>query len=119
MALRVVEMASVAVLLSAIWVLAVRPWRRTREVRIEGLLLGLGLRARLLGWWPQLSQTAVLALMWVFFFVFDFVAENLIIRTSEAYSFVRTEESLTLWAGEQYQFPLYERLPGRLRRARR
>lgn len=175
-ALRVVELASVAVLLTATWVLAVRPWRRTREVRIEGLLvvggifgfvmdswlnlydflfafnahsvnlgawsahlpfhndgvpteygeallwglpmyvyfcsaeaaLGLGLRTRLLGRYPQLSQTAVLALMWVFFFVFDFVAENLIIRTSEAYSFVRTEESLTLWAGEQYQFPLYE-----------
>jgi hypothetical protein len=70
--------------------------------------LGLGLRDRLLGRFPQLSQTAVLALMWVFFFVFDFVAENLIIRTSEAYSFVRTEESLTLWAGEQHQFPLYE-----------
>lgn len=175
-ALRVVEVASVVVLLTAIWFLAIKPWRATREVRIEGLLviggifgfamdswlnlydflfafnahsvnlgawsahlpfhndgvpteygeallwglpmyvyfcsaeaaLGLGVRARLLARYPGMSQTLVLGLMFVFFFVFDFVAENLIIRTSEAYSFVRTEESLTLWPGEQHQFPLYE-----------
>ncbi len=41
-------------------------------------------------------------------FVFDFVVENLIIRTSEAYSFVQTNEALTLWAGKQCQFPIYE-----------
>ncbi|HWJ82438.1 MAG TPA: spirocyclase AveC family protein [Nocardioides sp.] len=175
-ALRVVEVASVLVLLAAIWFLAVRPWRLRREVRIEGLLivggifgfvmdswlnvygflfsfnshsvnlgawsahlpfhtpgvpteygeallwglpmyvyfcsgeaaLGLGVRALLLRRWPRMSPTLVLALMWVFFFVFDFVIENLIIRTSEAYSFVRTEGALTLWDGQQYQFPLYE-----------
>jgi len=175
-ALRLVEGASVLVLLAAVWLLAVRPWRRDREVRIEGLLivggifgfvmdswlnvygflfsfnsnsvnlgawsahlpfhrdgvpteygeallwglpmyvyfccglgaLGLGVRARLLRRWPQLSPTVVLALMWSFFFAFDLVVENLIIRTSEAYSFVRTEGALTLWAGSQFQFPLYE-----------
>jgi hypothetical protein len=56
----------------------------------------------------NLSSTAELALLWVGFFVFDFVVENLIIRLTDAYSFVRTQGSLTLWAGSQYQFPLYE-----------
>lgn len=175
-ALRVVEAASVMVLLAVIWFLAVRPWRRDREIRIEGLLivggifgfvmdswlnvygflfsfnshsvnlgawsahlpfhsggvpteygeallwglpmyvyfcageaaLGLGVRRVILARRPHTSPTLVLVAMWVFFFLFDFVVENLIIRTSEAYSFVRTEGALTLWDGSQYQFPLYE-----------
>ena len=41
-------------------------------------------------------------------FVFDFVIENLIIRIAHAYAFAQTPAALTLWAGSQYQFPIYE-----------
>lgn len=37
--LRVVEVLSVVVFLTSAWILAVRPWLRTREVTIEGLLI--------------------------------------------------------------------------------
>jgi vacuolar-type H+-ATPase subunit I/STV1 len=70
--------------------------------------MGLALRARARVWWPRTSETALLVGMWAFFFAFDFAVENAIIRLTDAYSFVRTQGSLTLWAGSQYQFPVYE-----------
>jgi len=57
---------------------------------------------------PRLSTPSILCLLGIGDFVFDFVVENAIIRLTEGYSFVRTRESLTLWPGEQYQFPIYE-----------
>jgi hypothetical protein len=57
---------------------------------------------------PGLSTQAILAILFVGDLTFDFVVENVIIRTSEAYSFVQTSGPLTLWDGEQHQFPLYE-----------
>lgn len=175
-ALRVLELLSVAVLLASAWKLAWQPWRRERKVSIEALMIvggilgfvadsflnvydflfsfnansvnlgawsaslpfhhadvptgygeallwglpmyiyfcsalgamGLALRARARVRWPDVSETLLLTGMWVFFLVFDFVVENAIIRLTEAYSFVRTQESLTFWAGSQYQFPVYE-----------
>lgn len=175
-ALRLVEVVSTSVLLVAIWFLAVRPWLRTREVRLSALLLLGGVVGFVMDCWlnqydylfafntnsvnlgawsaalpfhndgvpshyaeallwglpmyiyfcgalgavnvvfarrlrkryPSLSTPSILAILWVGDFVFDFVVENLIIRTSEGYSFVRTEKWLTLWAGEQHQFPIYE-----------
>src|SRR5581483_10025453 len=41
-------------------------------------------------------------------FVFDFAVENAIIRLSDAYAFTKTPSALTLFAGSQYQFPIYE-----------
>ncbi|WP_182379481.1 spirocyclase AveC family protein [Nocardioides sp. WS12] len=58
--------------------------------------------------WPGLSTQSILAILFVGDLVFDFVVENVIIRTTEAYSFVQTSGPLTLWDGEQHQFPLYE-----------
>lgn len=57
---------------------------------------------------PTMSIAAVLAVIWVGDFVFDFVLENIIIRTTQAYAFARTPAELTLFAGSQFQFPIYE-----------
>ena len=46
--------------------------------------------------------------IFVFEFLFDFIIENVVIRTTHAYAFAKTYEPLTLWAGEVYQFPIYE-----------
>lgn len=89
----------------------------------EGLLWGLpmyvyfcaGLGALGLYWVrrlrarrPGISNAAALSVVWLGDFAFDFVVENVIIRTTDAYAFARTEEWLTLWAGSQHQFPIYE-----------
>lgn len=57
---------------------------------------------------PGISNASALAVVWVGDFVFDFVVENAIIRTTHAYSFARTQGELTLFDGEVHQFPLYE-----------
>jgi Spirocyclase AveC-like len=44
----------------------------------------------------------------IFEFLFDFIVENVVIRTTHAYAFAKTYELLTLWAGEVHQFPIYE-----------
>lgn len=174
--LRIIEVASVLVLVASFWFLSVKPWRERREISIEALLfiggvfgfvadsflnvytylfafnshsvnlgtwvrwlpfhhagaptgygeallwglpmyvyfcsalaaMGLALKDRWVARHPNASETTVIVGLWVGFFVFDFVVENLIIRTSDAYSFVRTARPLTLWAGSQYQFPIYE-----------
>ena len=46
--------------------------------------------------------------IFVFEFLFDFIVENVVIRTTHAYAFANTYEPLTLWAGEVHQFPIYE-----------
>lgn len=58
---------------------------------------------------PSLNSKFVVFL-WVFAFefIFDFVVENVVIRVTHAYAFAKTYEPLTLWAGEVYQFPIYE-----------
>lgn len=60
--------------------------------------------ARPLGFWTALACAFVAA------FAFDFIAEVAIIRLTEAYAWPYTVASLTVWAGTQYQFPLYESL---------
>ncbi|MCW2856594.1 MAG: hypothetical protein JWR52_2209 [Marmoricola sp.] len=70
--------------------------------------MGLAVRKRARARWPRVSDTVLVTGMWVFFLAFDFVVENAIIRLTDAYSFVRTQGGLTLWAGSQYQFPIYE-----------
>lgn len=50
-----------------------------------------------------------LSVSFVAAFLADFVAESLIIRT-EAYAWANVVGSLSVWAGTQYQFPLYESL---------
>ena len=73
-------------------------------VAIVGAAVVNRLRARR----PDISNVAALSVIFVGAFIFDFVTENAIIRLSQGYSFVKTPESLTLWAGSQHQFPIYE-----------
>jgi hypothetical protein len=57
---------------------------------------------------PDLSNVALFSTIWVGEFVFDFVLENLIIRTTHGYAYAQTLGGATLWAGQLYQFPIYE-----------
>jgi hypothetical protein len=51
---------------------------------------------------------SLLAIVFVGEFAFDFVVENLAIRLTHGYAYAQTYGPLTLWAGSQFQFPLYE-----------
>jgi len=73
-------------------------------VAIVGCSAYFALRKR----WPQLSNVSLLAIVFVGEFVFDFVVENLAIRLTHGYAYAQTYGPLTLWAGSQFQFPLYE-----------
>ncbi|MFZ2172622.1 MAG: spirocyclase AveC family protein [Rhodococcus sp. (in: high G+C Gram-positive bacteria)] len=58
--------------------------------------------------YPQISKVTLFVFIFAAEFIFDFVVENVVIRTTHAYAFARTYEPLTLWPGELYQFPIYE-----------
>ena len=73
-------------------------------IAILGCQLYFWLRSRL----PRWSLVAVLAVVFVAEFAFDFVMENTVIRLTHAYSYAQTYGPLTLWAGSQFQFPIYE-----------
>lgn len=57
---------------------------------------------------PQISNARCYAVVFVLACLFDIVVENLVIRLGHGYAFVRTPEVLTINAGSQFQFPLYE-----------
>jgi Spirocyclase AveC-like len=73
-------------------------------VAIAACQLVRWLRAR----WPRISYAGIFVVVYLVEFAFDFVVENLAIRTTQAYGFAQTYGPLTLWSGSQYQFPLYE-----------
>ncbi len=75
-----------------------------RGIAILGCQLYFWLRSRL----PRWSLVSVLAMVFVAEFAFDFVMENTVIRLTHAYSYAQTYGPLTLWAGSQFQFPIYE-----------
>lgn len=54
------------------------------------------------------SKFTVFAGVFIFEFLFDFIVENVVIRTTHAYAFAKTYEPWTLWAGAVHQFPIYE-----------
>jgi len=58
--------------------------------------------------WPSITKFRLFAAVFVFEFLFDFIVENVVIRTTHAYAFAKTYEPLTLWAGTVHQFPIYE-----------
>lgn len=58
--------------------------------------------------WPDISPSTLMIIVWVGEFTFDFVLENLIIRSTHAYGFPKTYGPLTLFAGKVHQFPIYE-----------
>lgn len=59
---------------------------------------------------PEISNTAALAVVFAAACVFDFVVENAIIRGTQAYAYAKAPSGITLWAGSLYQFPVYEML---------
>jgi hypothetical protein len=56
---------------------------------------------------PALSAARVFAVAWAGFMLLDFVGEGLFLRTG-MYSYASTDHSLTLFAGNRYQFPILE-----------
>ncbi|TAM67463.1 spirocyclase AveC family protein [Mycobacterium sp.] len=73
-------------------------------VAVVGCPMYFALRSR----FPHHSNVSLLAIIFIGEFAFDFVVENLAIRLTHGYSFAQTYGPLTLWAGSQFQFPLYE-----------
>jgi hypothetical protein len=73
-------------------------------VAIPGCVAYRSMRSR----WPGLSNVSLLSIIFVGDFVFDFVVENAAIRLTHGYSFAQTYGPLTICAGSQFQFPLYE-----------
>ena len=79
-------------------------WRNCAGVAIVACHHANKVRRR----WPSISKVTLFAGIFVFEFLFDFIVENVVIRTTHAYAFAKTYEPLTLWAGEVHQFPIYE-----------
>jgi len=57
---------------------------------------------------PRISNARAFGIVFALACVFDAVLENLVIRLGHGYAFVRTPEVLTINAGSQFQFPMYE-----------
>jgi hypothetical protein len=57
---------------------------------------------------PGISNAAAMGRVFGYACVFDIVVENLVIRLGHGYAFVKTPSAITLDAGSQFQFPLYE-----------
>jgi len=57
---------------------------------------------------PDITNASALAITYLVFIVGDFVLENAIIRTTDAYMFTKTYGPLTVFEGSMYQFPMYE-----------
>jgi hypothetical protein len=75
-------------------------------VAVAGCAVVTRLRRR----YPTISNGSALAIVFALACAFDFVVENAIIRGTQAYAFAKAPASVTLWAGQAYQFPLYEML---------
>jgi len=57
---------------------------------------------------PALTNARAFGRIFALACVFDVVVENLVIRLGHGYAFARTPSSLTINAGSQFQFPIYE-----------
>ena len=57
--------------------------------------------------WPNLSNFSHYAMLSAIFCVIDLVVENVFVR-SQIYVFWGAYSPLTMWAGDVYQFPIYE-----------
>ncbi|HKY90561.1 MAG TPA: spirocyclase AveC family protein [Nevskiaceae bacterium] len=56
----------------------------------------------------RVAPSVMVAVVFAAAFLFDLVAESAIIQGTEAYAWPTTVGALTIWKGEQFQFPLYE-----------
>jgi hypothetical protein len=78
---------------------------------VIGAVSGCWLLAWLKKHFPRLSTPAAFGIFFVVFFLAASILENLRVRF-ELYSYARTFKPLTLWAGNYYQWPLYEGVLG-------
>ena len=58
--------------------------------------------------WPNLGRGGLLAVVFVFFLAFLFVLEGMVFARTGAYVYAGVVPSLTLWSGQEYQYPLYQ-----------
>ena len=75
---------------------------------ITASLAGCAIIGKLRARFPNITNASAYAITYVAFCVGDFILENTIIRTTDAYMFTKTYEPLTVFAGTMHQFPLYE-----------
>jgi hypothetical protein len=73
-------------------------------VAVYGCRLILRMRERN----PDVSNARAFGTVFALACVFDIVVENLVIRLGHGYAFAKTPSLITLDAGSQFQFPLYE-----------
>lgn len=73
-------------------------------------IIGCGLISRLRRTFPGVSNVTAYSVVFAIEFIAGLVLENAIIRTTQAYAYAKTTGALTLFAGSQYQFPVYESL---------
>lgn len=78
---------------------------------VVGALIGCRLLAGLHRRYPRMSTLSGFTLFFILFFVLSSLFEIGRVRF-ELYSYSRTWSGLTLWAGSQYQWPLYEGVLG-------
>ena len=57
---------------------------------------------------PTIANSTAYSIVFVCTFIGGMLLENAIIRITQAYGYAQTPEHLTLFAGSQYQFPIYE-----------
>lgn len=60
--------------------------------------------------WPNISNRRLIASMFVYAYIFDFVMEGLILLPFGFYTYPGAIQSLSMNAGTYYQYPLYEGL---------
>lgn len=77
---------------------------------ITASMAGCAIIKKLRQYYPDISNASAFALAYLVFIAADFLLENAIIRSTDAYMFTKTYGPLTVFAGSIYQFPFYESL---------
>ncbi|KAF3916604.1 hypothetical protein ABW20_dc0103582 [Dactylellina cionopaga] len=56
---------------------------------------------------PTISKTETILAIWIFQFWLDFAMQIATLRLTGAYAFAKTYRPLTIFAGDRYQYPIY------------
>lgn len=73
-----------------------------------GSLLGCAVLRLLHGRYPRLGRLGLYSALGAFIVVVDFFLEAMLFIRTGIFAYPGAPHSLTLWAGDQYQFPLYQ-----------
>lgn len=74
------------------------------------IMCGCWFMAKVKTRWPAISNRRLIAAMFVFAYIFDFIMEGLILLPAGLYTYPGAIQSLSINAGTYYQYPLYEGL---------